>query len=682
MGGVFFHIRGAHRGPILRLLAACWCALLIGGATPALAAETIAYWGGPVVAQVKVVPVFWSSHVNSLVQQNMQQFFSDAVNSPWYDALMQYSTNGVSGGTKQTIVRGTAETGVVLTPSRCSGIANCTVTDAQLQAELLAQITAGKLPTPDDNTAYMVFIPPNVTVTLDGGSSGVTFCAYNSTTQTSGGQAFPYGLVMDTFTGSGATGCGSNTMPLENETQTAAATLANLVTDPLIGFVTGNNVTAPAAWFGAAAVTGYPNGAGQVGDACVSGGPGPTITVSGRTWVIAPIFSNITNSCTRSFVDQVPAVTLIGPTKGPTTGGTSVTISGTNFTGTTAVNFGITTAASFAFFSNTELTAIAPAGRGTVNVTVTNGAGTSATGAADEFIYRPATHDLNGDGYSDIVWSDGVGDSAFWIMKSAAVLSTGVVSGVPNTWSIVGQRDFDGDGNADLLWRDTSGDNAIWFMNGGQISSAAVVASIGGTWNVAGVADFDGNGKADVLWRDGSGNLAVWLMNGATVASAAGIGNLPTTWSVVGTGDYNGDGKSDLLFRDNLGNNAIWFMNGTTVTSGAGAGNVPTSWTVVGTGDFNGDGMSDILWRDNLGDASVWLMNGAGVLSAGGLGNISTTWSIALVGDFNGDGMSDILWRDTSGDIVMWFMNGVAVGSQAVVGNVPTNWTVQSAGAE
>src|ERR1700722_3012939 len=277
-----------------RIAAAGLCAISIEGATPAFAAATIQYWGGPVVAQVKVVPVFWSSHVNASVQADMQQFFSDAVNSPWYDVLMQYSTNSVSGGTKQTIVRGTAETGVVLVPSRCAGTTPCTVTDAQLQTELLAQIMAGKLPAPDNNTAYMVFIPPNVTVAgPDGtGDSGVNFCAYNSTTQTSGGQAFPYGLVMDTFTGSGATGCGSNTTALENETQLAAITLANIVTDPQNGFV-GNTIAAPAAGYGTAAASPvYPQGVGQVGNGCSpfsnapgTAGPGPTITVSGRTWV-------------------------------------------------------------------------------------------------------------------------------------------------------------------------------------------------------------------------------------------------------------------------------------------------------------------------------------------------------------------------------------------------------------
>ena len=286
-------------------------------------------------------------------------------------------------------------------------------------------------------------------------------------------------------------------------------------------------------------------------------------------------------------------------------------------------------------------------------------------------------HDFNGDGKSDIAWKDGSGDIAFWLMNGGAVSSTGSVSGVPSTWSIVGQRDFNGDGKADLLWLDTSGNIAMWFMNGAAVGSTAVVAKIPTNWSVAGVADFNGDGLGDILWRDTAGDYAVWLMNGATVTSSAGLGNVsPTTWSVVGTGDFNGDGKADILWRDTTGDVTIWFMNGTTVTSTAPVGTV-ANWSIVGTGDFNGDGKSDIVWRDNAGDAAIWLMNGAAVLSAGGLGNVPTTWSIAQTGDYNGDGMSDLLWRDMSGNTAMWFMNGVTLSSTSTVGNIPTVWTVQ-----
>jgi hypothetical protein len=64
-----------------------------------------------------------------------------------------------------------------------------------------------------------------------------------------------------------------------------------------------------------------------------------------------------------------------------------VSITGTDFTGATAVHFGSANAASFIASSATSLTAVAPAGTGTQDVTVTATGGTSATGVADLFGY-------------------------------------------------------------------------------------------------------------------------------------------------------------------------------------------------------------------------------------------------------------------------------------------------------
>jgi hypothetical protein len=74
-----------------------------------------------------------------------------------------------------------------------------------------------------------------------------------------------------------------------------------------------------------------------------------------------------------------PTVTNVNPNTGPTSGGTSVTITGTNFFVVTAVNFGSNPAASFIVNSSSQITATSPAGTGTVDVTVTAGGGTSAT---------------------------------------------------------------------------------------------------------------------------------------------------------------------------------------------------------------------------------------------------------------------------------------------------------------
>ncbi len=90
-----------------------------------------------------------------------------------------------------------------------------------------------------------------------------------------------------------------------------------------------------------------------------------------------------------------PTVTAISPATGPAAGGTSVTITGTNFTGASAVLFGPAAAASFTVNSDTSITAVSPvvAAGSTVDVTVANASGASAAIAADHFLfYGPMDH--------------------------------------------------------------------------------------------------------------------------------------------------------------------------------------------------------------------------------------------------------------------------------------------------
>ena len=87
---------------------------------------------------------------------------------------------------------------------------------------------------------------------------------------------------------------------------------------------------------------------------------------------------------------SAPTVSGIGPASGSTSGGTSVTIIGTNFTSASSVSFGTVAALSVTVNSATSITAIAPAGTGSVHVTVTTSAGISATSSADLFTYSTA----------------------------------------------------------------------------------------------------------------------------------------------------------------------------------------------------------------------------------------------------------------------------------------------------
>ncbi len=93
-----------------------------------------------------------------------------------------------------------------------------------------------------------------------------------------------------------------------------------------------------------------------------------------------------------------PTVTGVSPSTGPEAGGTTVTISGTDLDGATAVKFGSTSAQSYKVNSPTSIEAVSPSGSGTVDVTVTTERGNSATSSSDQFSFAPP-HPVNA--YSD-----------------------------------------------------------------------------------------------------------------------------------------------------------------------------------------------------------------------------------------------------------------------------------------
>ena len=90
---------------------------------------------------------------------------------------------------------------------------------------------------------------------------------------------------------------------------------------------------------------------------------------------------------------QLPVVRAVKPESGPEGGGTPVTIEGEELTDATSVTFGANAASSIKVNSPTSMTAVAPAGSGTVDVTVTTPEGTSVATSSDRFTYA-ATPDV------------------------------------------------------------------------------------------------------------------------------------------------------------------------------------------------------------------------------------------------------------------------------------------------
>jgi hypothetical protein len=140
------------------------------------------------------------------------------------------------------------------------------------------------------------------------------------------------------------------------------------------------------------------NGTALSGISVTPTGGKVTITVPNPTTVSNPYDvrlvkadGSVTLNNAFSIRSIVPTISSISPTSGSASGYTAVTISGANFTGTTAVRFNTTNAVSFSILSDSRIVAYAPEGTAgaTVRVYVQNGAGTTTSVA--NYKYKTST---------------------------------------------------------------------------------------------------------------------------------------------------------------------------------------------------------------------------------------------------------------------------------------------------
>jgi hypothetical protein len=97
---------------------------------------------------------------------------------------------------------------------------------------------------------------------------------------------------------------------------------------------------------------------------------------SGTVQVTVTTPGGTSNSVSYTYL-TAPTIITLNPNQGPTTGGNTITITGTDLAQTTSVLFGATPAA-FTVISNTQIVATAPAGAaGPTNLTITTPGGTS-----------------------------------------------------------------------------------------------------------------------------------------------------------------------------------------------------------------------------------------------------------------------------------------------------------------
>ncbi|WP_158638038.1 putative Ig domain-containing protein [Sphingomonas ginsenosidivorax] len=218
-----------------------------------------------------------------------------------------------------------------------------------------------------------------------GGTAAATFTVDSATQITATTPAKPAGPVTVAVSAPGGTGSLANAY-----TYVAAPTVSAVApgTGPSAGgqsvVITGNGfVAGSTVLFGAtAAVAVTIDSATQI--TAVSppgtGTVGISVTTTGGTGVLAGAYGYA----------SPPTVTAATPTTGPTAGGTTVVITGTNFAGTSAVTFGATAATAVTIDSATQITATTPAGiAGPVAIGVTTPGGTATLGGVFTYAAAP-----------------------------------------------------------------------------------------------------------------------------------------------------------------------------------------------------------------------------------------------------------------------------------------------------
>jgi hypothetical protein len=153
---------------------------------------------------------------------------------------------------------------------------------------------------------------------------------------------------------------------------------------------------------------------------------------TGSVPVTVTTSAGTSNSVTYTYVNA-PVITGLTPNQGPTSGGNTVTISGTNLSGATSVQFGTHTATITANTAS-QITVTAPAGAAqSVNVTVTTGVGTSNP-LPYFYLTAPAITGLNvtmgpsGGGNTVTVFGSGLALTSAVHFGAAVATNTTVVS--------------------------------------------------------------------------------------------------------------------------------------------------------------------------------------------------------------------------------------------------------------
>ncbi|MGD0038316.1 MAG: FG-GAP-like repeat-containing protein, partial [Bacteroidota bacterium] len=355
-----------------------------------------------------------------------------------------------------------------------------------------------------------------------------------------------------------------------------------------------------------------------------------------------------------SILQSPTVITSFSPTTG--TIGTTVTITGSNFSPTTTNNvvyFGAVKAV-VNNATSTSLTVTVPAGATYQPISVTNlTTGLTALSQKPFIVTFPGSTTI---------------DAGSFATKIDIAMRSG-----PNGFTLA---DVDGDGKPDLVVANSYNNSVSVYRNtstNGNISFASRIDfAVGNNPNRVVIGDIDGDGIPDIAVANQGSNTISVLRNLSTSGNISFASKVDiNVWGgTIGLaiGDIDGDGKLDLAVTG-TGNNAVLVCRNVST-----AGNISFSPILSFTtgfnpqeviiGDVDGDGLSDLVVTNQSSNTVSVLRNTGNITFAP---KVDLTTGIGpncvAMGDMDGDGLPDIAVTNSNGNTISIFWNKSTSGN-------------------